>query len=474
MASFPPFNFYPAAWFAFVPLFFAIQGMGKRKTAFLFFFSSFLLFLYLFHWLSIFGWYAWVGSALCEGIFSSIWGLAVFPYLSKPHFSFRKYLVPALAYALLEVWRTLGPLGMPWGNLGYTQWRFLPMLQWSSLLGEVGLGFLIMECNLLLFFAIQEKSCRLLLFFGVCFALPLAFGLIRLDLPMPSVGHVKIGLVQTNDPQTLKWSQANFQAMLMEMTSLVNEASNKNLNVILFPETALAGYLDNNPGLQALVHFWALKTKAYLAVGTLKSSGGSPQNAVVLINPQGIQQQSYEKIKLVPFGEYLPAPFRPLRGHWHVLDPIVDFKPGDSFVVFHLPHASFSVMICFESSFGWMARKFVLKGAEFLAIATNDAWFEGTNAQEEHAAMAVFRAVETGRTVVQAGNTGISCIVDPKGRILAWQKPKTRALVVGEIPLETQSTLYDKIGGFLPYLWLFLFLFFSAKDFFFWQKSEKR
>lgn len=451
-AAFPPLNLFPLAWIAFVPLFFAVRRCGKIEASCLIYLSQFLFFLVLLHWLTVFGWYAWVGAALYESLFSLAWGWIVYGSLTSETNSLWEILFPAVAYAAMEVVRNLGPLGMPWGDVAYTQWKFLPVVEGCSVYGAIGLSFLIMLANFLVFDGLRSGKWRAYVAAALCFMAPSAFGVMRLRQTAPA--SFRVALVQSDDSQMLKWSRADYLAMLGEINGLVLQAGALHPNLILLPETALAGYLDLDTGLQAMVRGWAFRTKTYIAVGTLKAENGMPANAIALVEPDGDWFQSYEKVKLVPFGEYLPSPFRPLRGRWHALDPIVDFKPGNRFTVFQTPDADFGEMICFESSFGWIARRFVLGGAKFLAVATNDAWFEGTIAQYEHAVMGLFRAVETGRSFVQAGNTGVSCIIDPWGRIAAWQGPETRAVVAGEIPLESSFTVFDRAGGCEPWFWI--------------------
>ncbi len=402
------------------------------------------------HWLRIFGWEAWAASALFQATFPAVWGVVAHPFLAETRFSVLSVLFPPLSYTAMEALRNLGSFGMPWGDLAYSQWKFLPVIQLVSLTGALGLTFAVVLFNTLIFWGLKTRNWKHFLMGGLCFFSLLLFGLFRHELP--SGVSAKIALIQTNDQQMLKWDPHHYWLMVQEMDRLIQDAKKEKPELILFPETALAGFLSEDAGLQALVIRWARETGSTIAVGTLNLKEGKPQNQMVLIKPDGSVGGEYSKIKLVPFGEYLPYLFRPFRGHWHLLDPIVDYKPGNEFTIFHLNEKAFGSMICFESSFGWMARALVLRGAEFLTVSTNDAWFFGTPAQEEHAAMAVFRSVETGRSCIQAGNTGVSLATDPEGRILAWANPNQAKEIFSIIPLTNTLTLYDRIGDCFPYL----------------------
>lgn len=434
-----------------MPIFFALIGR-TRKSAFLIVFSSALIyFLESLHWLSIFGWYAWVGASLLEALYPALWGALIPPFLADDKFSFLDLIFPPLSFTAMEAIRNLGPIGFPWGDLAVSQWKFLPILQSASLFGSLFITFLILMFNTLIFYALRNKSWKPALTGILMVGLFAAFGMIRMQKPLPH-SKITVSVLQTNDLQSIKWGGESLPAVLSEMDTLVQSASKEKSDFVLFPETAIPGYLNDDPKLQQLVLSWGAQLQKPMTVGTFGRLEGQPQNEIELAFPDGSRPVHYDKIKLVPFGEYLPLFFKPLRGHWRALDPIVDLKPGETFTVFTLPQARFSTMICFESMFGWIGRRFVLNGSELLTVATNDAWFFGTLAQEHHAAMSILRGIETGRSVIQAGNTGISLFSDPYGRILAWEDPNRSAVLTASVPLVDSWTLYDRIGDLFPYL----------------------
>ncbi len=455
--SFPPFNFFPLAWFAFVPLFFSVQSQTRSKVVFSVIVCFLLFYLEFVRWITIFAWYGWIFAAFYLVLLTALWAWFVSPLLKNSKFSWVRLLALSFSYACLEVVFGIGTLAFPWGDLGYSQWKFLPVVQITSLVGVTGLSFLIFSCSQLLFWGIRNKKLYLLFSGCLCFIIPFVFGTARLQ-EKPQRRTISTALIQTNDPESLKWSQKAFQSSLVELNQLILKAGKEHPDLIILPETAVTGYLNRDPVLQGLVRKWALKTKTYLVVGTLLDKKGSPENSLVLVNPNGFWRQKYVKVRLVPFGEYVPQFFNPFKKYIPVLRGLVNFRAGKKFKVFHFPEGKFGTMICFESSFGWISRKLTDRGGEFLIVSSNDAWFEGTPAQQMHASMAIFRAVENKRSFLQVGNTGISCAINPYGKIIVWQKPETRAVVMAKIPLETGLTVYDKIGGFLPYFWIFGFL----------------
>jgi len=161
----------------------------------------------------------------------------------------------------------------------------------------------------------------------------------------------------------------------------------------------------------------------------------------------GFYLNAYDKMQLVPFGEYLPLvgniPF--LR---NIIFNIGDMTRGEKQTLFQCEGHQFGVMICFESTFPYLARRLAKNGAAFLTVVTNDGWFGMTSALEMHLSHAVFRAIETRRNVVQCANTGISAMVDSKGRIVgkirAGKRDRIKTLVQMSSP--SQLTLYTRWG----------------------------
>ena len=139
-------------------------------------------------------------------------------------------------------------------------------------------------------------------------------------------------------------------------------------------------------------------------------------NSAILVMPDGSYKQEYSKIQLVPFAEYIP-----LQDNFIFIRRLSfggsHFESGDKYTVFKFNDAKFSVLICYESAFGWLGRRFRDKGAQFLVNITNDAWFGNTSAPYQNLSMAVLRAVETKRYVIRAANTGISGFISPTGSV---------------------------------------------------------
>jgi len=165
----------------------------------------------------------------------------------------------------------------------------------------------------------------------------------------------------------------------------------------------------------------------------------------------------YDKIHLVPYGEYVPLKrFFPFINK--MVEGIGNFYPGQKISLLSLPEASFGALICYEIIFPDLTRRFVKKGAHFLVNITNDAWFGKTSAPYQHLSMATFRAIENRRFIARAANTGISAIIDAKGEIKYSSTLFTEALITGKIRLLNISTFYTIYGD----VFALLSLLFSA------------
>jgi apolipoprotein N-acyltransferase len=179
-------------------------------------------------------------------------------------------------------------------------------------------------------------------------------------------------------------------------------------------------------------------------------------NSAFLVGPDATVRGRYDKIHLVPFGEYMP-----LRGMLFFLDKLVygigDFRRGEDYTVMAIPQGRFGVLICFEVIFPDLVRHFVDRGAQFLVNLTNDAWFGNSPASYQHLSMVVFRAIENRVPVVRAANTGISAVIDPTGRVLQQTDLFVRTRIQARItPAVGRVPFYTRFGDVFAYACLLL------------------
>ena len=367
--------------------------------------------------------------------------------------------------------------GFPWGSMGYTQWNNLPAIQIASITGVHGVSFIVVLLNATITDTIrtyfipknQPKSSqtssvsRLML--HVSRLIPIAiviacliYGARILSKPVDTTSDVKIALVPGNVPQIEKWDSAYWPQIFEKYMNLVKAADAAEPDLIVLPETALRGEVfafEGNIYLQKLKRILS-DQQIYLLTGTFHITPEKKMyNSVFLLSPTGKKLGSYSKIHLVPFGEYVPI----TRRLPNFIQLPSGFEAGKSIDLFPIPHTDenrqMGVVICFESVFPDLFRKFVKKGASVMGILTNDAWFDGTAAPEQHLAMAPLRAVENRIAVFRCANGGISCIIDALGRTIATPilASDMQNFLIEKVPLSNHGgTIYTRYGDWFPIL----------------------
>ena len=206
-------------------------------------------------------------------------------------------------------------------------------------------------------------------------------------------------------------------------------------------------------GATAQIRGLASQAAVTVLLGTDEIVHGSPNtyyNSAVLVRPDGSTGGVYRKMHLVPFGEYVP-----LQGLFffasRLVEAVSDFSPGDTATLLPVGGHWISTSICYEIVYPNLVRQFASGGSELLTTITNDAWFGPTSAPYQHFAQASMRAIENGRYLVRAANTGISGIVDPYGRVLQSSDLFQPAVVVGDVRLLRTTTVYGRSGDIFAY-----------------------
>jgi apolipoprotein N-acyltransferase len=266
---------------------------------------------------------------------------------------------------------------------------------------------------------------------------------------------MEIALVQGNIEQAHKWDPAYQREVFDTYRAMTLEAAKKRPDLIIWPETATP-------------FFWQDEELRAQLVDTVKDAGtwlmtGSPSvekspddrvvdyNSAYLLSPDGRETGRYDKMHLVPFGEYVPLK-RLLPFVSKMVTAIGDFGTGEQYTVLKTDKGSFGTAICFEVIFPELVRQFALNGANFLTSITNDAWFGVSAAPYQHFNMAVFRAVENRRALARAANTGITGIILPTGAVQARTGIFERTTLEGRIPLMGELTFYTRHGDVFAYI----------------------
>jgi apolipoprotein N-acyltransferase len=353
----------------------------------------------------------------------------------------------AAAWTAMEYLRSLGPLGFPWGSLGYSQTPYIAMVQMASVVGTYGITALIVLVNGMLARTLVRRRWSYLVVVAVALMVPLGAGRLVLGGARPG-RTVKVSLIQPNISGTVKWDEAYSDTTMAILRRMTLETPDSTL--VIWPETAVPFNILHRPIDLERVAALARRKRSAILFGcpdyTFRDGVTRYYNSAVLVSPRGSVESIYRKIHLVPFGEMIP-----FEEHWELLRRIDlgegDFSPGTEPTVFDAEGDPFAVAICFESIYPGLVGRFVDAGARFIVNITNDEWFGPSLGPSQHAQMAIMRAVEYRVGLARCANTGISMLVDPYGRVSRRTGLFTRDVLVGEVAVGDGRTLYGKIGG---------------------------
>ncbi|MDR1178633.1 MAG: apolipoprotein N-acyltransferase [Spirochaetaceae bacterium] len=483
------------AWIAYVPVFCLVNTCSWKSSVLwgaLYGYGSYALFNY---WLTTFHPLA----GIIAGSVYLLYFAAFFPLLKAASVLFRRrgYLVQWALWISYEYLRTLGFLGYPYGITGYSQWRLWPITQIASLFGVWGVSALVVfpsaACawalrgldrrpaerglkqalkNSFARFVLWERYILGVWVFALVFTL--VFGLVQGNSGYAARRSARFALVQHNDDPWLGGINAyrkNFE--ILKRLSLEAIAGDPRPDLVVWSETAFVPriywhetYRDDQSSyllVRELLNFLESQDVPFV-IGNddgRKDPEKNPDpakghrvdyNAVILFD-RGRQVEEYRKLHLVPFTEHFPYKKR-FPGIYAALEKADThlWERGDTLTVFDSGGIKFSTPICFEDTFGYLSREFVLAGAEVIVNLSNDAWSKSLPAQMQHLSMAVFRAVENRRSMVRATASGQTCAILPSGRILAMAPAFAEAQLSVSVPLMDEKTLYTRWGDYVPLL----------------------
>lgn len=485
IASFAPLSWDWLVWVALVPLFVVVRYAGVRGAVGYAGVTGFLFHLVQNRWIYVTVWdnrdwlpygdtrallialIAWNGAALVlAGSVAMVGGIVSFATSRLP--GLYGFWLAAPAWCLGEYLRSLGPLAHVWANLGYCLSHRISVIQSADVGGVYLTAFLVAATNAAaagLGVAWRERrkgaadtfppeaGVLALLVAGAHLA-NLGYGAVRLHtLPYQSSPRFLATAVQQSASVAEKVDAQSLAALLTRHEAATRTVPRSDL--VVWPETALPTVVKQGDALSRRLAALARTTGKFLVVGALaEDEAGRSYNAALVYAPRRGLIGRYYKRHLVPFGERVPFQRRlPFLRAFRAREP--EFTPGGAFKPVTTRLARLGICICFESMFPSITRQLVAQGAQVLVILTNDEWYHRTFAPEEHAEMAVFRAVETRRDVIRAANTGITCFVDATGRVLGRTRMDERTTLTHSVRVHDGKTLYVRLGDWLPLLSLF-------------------
>lgn len=472
--SLPKPDLYPLAWIALAPLLFIVGKNRQVPEIFLAAYAAGVVFFagscyWITETMSIYGGLS-APSALGVGaLFALSFALYFVVFALALHLAVRKFGATGLLFAAplwvsVEWLRSVLFSGFPWMLSGYALAPYSGILQMATWTGVYGLSFLATAVSSLIVYGALRRS-------KAAFAAAAAVILAASFLPIIGQSYpgdpVSARIVQTNISLDQPWRKPESDQLLDELGALSTREPGKPA-LVVWPETPAPFYLNGDGDFKIRMQRIARKLGAYFLVGYIDAVGEGPSNSAALLNPQGEQVSRYDKMHLVPFGEYVP--FKKFLFFAQSLTREVgEFIPGTEYTISAMDNHKISTAICYESIFPDLVRQFAKKGSELFVVITNDGWFGESSAPYQHLRMGVMRSVENRRWMVRTANTGISAIIDPYGKIEAETPIGVRTILDGNAQFRNDTTFYTRYGDVFAYANVF-----AAAVMLVWRKNARR
>jgi apolipoprotein N-acyltransferase len=490
---FPLPNLYPLCWFAIAPLLLALLRARTPDTLQIKAGSRLLpakpLQAFLLAYVCGILWYAgtcyWIYATMRHyggvntpaaigililfclylGLYHGAFGLLVSWLAADSPFSRRALLLAPVVWVAVELARTR-ITGFPWDLLGTCQVSNIPLARIATVTGVYGISFEIILVNAVLAgaFLLRREKRKAILLVGIGAAVVLQAGRL-ISAPAAPVQTDKVAtLVQANVPilQGADWTREYFDSTLHDLTQLSQSPPNLtnggHQELIVWPESP-APFYTSDPIFRDAISGLAVSADAWVLTGSIgtrnlsQGPGTAAQiyNSAALVTPRGEWVSRYDKIHLVPFGEYLPFK-RVFSFAGGLTKEVGDFSSGDSRAPLEANGSKLGVFICYESIFPDEIRQFAANGAQVLVNVSNDGWYGDSGAYAQHLKQARMRAVENARWLLRDTNTGVTAFIDPLGRVVASAPRKERTTLTASYALSDATTFYTRHGDWFAYL----------------------
>jgi len=474
VSGFPNFNIYLLPWVALAPLFFALSGRRPFARALISYLFGVCFFGILFYWFCHArspAWVGYLGFLVVIPVIFIPWGLAAGWALDRR--SPLALFIPALGWVALELMMSYGAFAFPWWSLAVSQAENLVILQLASFTGMYGISFFVVMCNAILYQTLAGRAAHYRIPFaitGILFLISLLYGassLLRKNTPQRE--PMKLAMVQPGFGQEQKLDAIEgeivssldhmydvFWSMTMTAASGAYDP-----DVIVWPESVLPDQwlLEDDMAPRPETAMRLRLAGATLITGVFIEN----YNSVIGISEDGRYLGRYDKMQLVPGGEFIPWRKElsqvPALKKW--FDNAVyqdDTARGRNYQLIKTQYGRVGPLICFESMVPHIARSMTRNGAEMLLVVTNDAWFKFSPAAAQHVALARLRAIENRRWLAQSSNSGLTVIIDPNGRVTAASKLFERQNIHVAMYPRTDTTFYTKYGDVFGIVCVILFL----------------
>ena len=497
--SFPPI---PLPYFLFVGLIPYLIVIEKRSTlAEINRFTYFTIFF--FNIITLY----WVGSwtpdadpfLMIAGSVLMFFNPLVFLIPSTLYYFARKFINKNVALFLLpwfwlfyEYIYSVSDFKFPWLSLSNGLPYFTSYIQIADVIGSYGLTILILYANIFAYltwkdFSTKKKTQFIYpIIYILIIIIPVIYGSVKLNSNSQFEKKIKVGLIQPNLNPNKKWEIGNIDEQVEMYIGMTEDAIKQGAELVIWPETALPVYLltsryekqskfiqsfVDNKNISILTgmphaNYYLDSADAPMDAKPLKNSKGAytSYNSILLFSPNKKVEQ-YGKIKLVPFGEKVPlVDVIPILGKWIKWNVgISSWNTGQDTVVFGASTGNINYkiggVICIETIYPDFVAAFAEKGADFIAVVTNDSWYGNSSGPYQHKEISVLRAVENRRSVVRGANGGISCIIDPFGRTIIETKMFEKTVLVGDVELSEDETFFSIYPLLFPNISIMIVVF---------------
>lgn len=395
-------------------------------------------------------------------------------FIKKIQLQFTKsffYLFP-IVWIGFEYFMTLGSLNFPWHNIGYSIANYYYLIQFADIFGVYGLSLLVLIVNTLIYIFFSGKF-KALFFIIILLILWFGYGIYKDRTIKLQKEDLKVGIIQLCILQKDKWNPAILDSTIEEYGKQLSVLAKKDsVDLVILPESAITTYLLHEREYKKRISDMAKANDVNIVVGfpdyEIKWVEKKPKyyffNSATMVGKDGNFLPKYDKIRLVPFGERIP-----FLSKFPILEKLqfgqANFEYGKNPRLYTIDNFHFPILICFEGVFPELSRQYIEKGADFIVVITNDGWFQKTAFPKEHANNTKIRAIENRVSLFRAANTGISYIINPKGKVIKKTKIYEKNNISDFLfTSKNNVSIFVKVGYILPIIcfWLSILLIIYA------------
>jgi apolipoprotein N-acyltransferase len=464
--SFPNFEYYLLAWIGLVPLLVAIAKRPSPLRAFMLGWAVGSVFFYVTcYWLTYsmihygglsapLAFLLLIPGAVVVGVFHGLFASLVARAIHK--WGRMAILLAPIFWTALE-WVRLGVTGQLWNALGYSQAYHNQIIQPATWGGVYAVSFLLVAINSVVALVIIKRTpVSIVVALVIALAVWATMARYTAGSLDGRVVHperaVKVVAVQPNVPMNPVKSADEIRALIdrhvaLSTQGLATDNGAQGPRLVIWPESPMNFSYATDKSFQEFVANFTRQNHTSLLFNSLEPApNDGSYNSALLVNEEGRLISQYDKIRLMPFGEYVPLP-RWLPGASLISGLVGEFTPGSNYTLMPFGDRKAGVFICIESAYPWIARRLAHDGADVLINISNDGYLGPTAVMRQHLANVIFRAVENGRPVLRVTNTGLSAYITDDGSVYGLTEPfQADVRVWRNDPGDTRDTFYTRHG----------------------------